>query len=244
MKGFFLSFIVCILSACNKPDSDSTGSLKFSFTSHFGGEPFQALQTYSYLGNQSIKFSKFDFYITGIQLISGVEATDIDQHALIDLTSSGQSDPSITVIQVKTGEYNAIKLMIGVIPSLNKKLPKDFNSNDALASTSHYWDAWNSFIFSKLEGVLDTTGNKNYDLGFAVHTGTDQCLQSLTILKSFSILENNEMIINLDVDIKSVFTASGNFFDLARSPLNHNPTNIQILKSFSERLAHSIQLKN
>jgi hypothetical protein len=147
MKSLTLSLLLGILVACNKSDEDSTGSLKFSFASHYGSEPFRALQAYSYLGNQSIKFSKFDFYITGVQLISTTGTLDIDQHALIDLTSSGSSDPFMVVHNIKPGEYTAVKLMVGVTPDLNKKLPKDFNSNDALSSTSHYWDAWNSFIF-------------------------------------------------------------------------------------------------
>jgi hypothetical protein len=241
------AIVVCAIlyfSSCHKSDQDLTGTIKLSFTSHFGPEQFTALKSYAYLGNQSIKFSKFDFYVTGIQLVSSSGTFDIDQHALIDLTSSATGDQVMTLNDIKSGEYSAIKLAVGVIPSLNKKLPKDFNSSDALSSTSHYWDSWNSFIFSKIEGVLDTAGTKTFDLGFAVHTGTDQCLQTLTIPKSFAVIENNEMVIHLDVDIKSVFTTSGQFFDLLRSPLNHNPTNIETLTSFSERMANSIQLKN
>ncbi|MEP7323335.1 MAG: MbnP family protein [Saprospiraceae bacterium] len=244
MKCTLLFALICLITSCHKSDDESTGTINLSFTSHFGAEQFSALKPYSYFGNQSIKFSKFDFYITGIQLISSSEILDIDQHALIDLTSSATGDQVLTLRDIKSGEYTAIKLAIGVIPSLNKKQPKDFNSSDVLSSTSHYWDAWNSFIFSKIEGVIDTGGTKTFDLGFAVHTGTDQCLQTLTIPKSFAVIENNEIVIHLDVDIKTIFTVSGQFFDLTKSPLNHNPTNIETLTSFSERMANSIQLKN
>ncbi|MEO5581800.1 MAG: MbnP family protein [Saprospiraceae bacterium] len=243
MKSSLLLTLLCFFASCDKSDPPSTGIINLSFTSHFGQEQFSALKTYTYLGNQSIKLSKFDFYITGIQFISNSGTIDIDQHALIDLTSSLAGDQILTLRNIKSGEYTSIKLAIGVIPSLNKKQPKDFNSSDVLSSTSHYWEAWNSFIFSKIEGVLDTAGTKTYDLGFAVHMGTDQCLQTLTFPKSFRVSEN-EMTIHLDVDIKSIFMASGTFFDFTKSPLNHNPTNIETLTSFSARMANSIQLKN
>lgn len=244
MRILILFLFYSLSISCHKSEDNPSGTLKLNFNGHFGTLPFNALQSYAYTGNQSIKFSKVDFYITGIQLVSSTETIQLNQHALIDLTSSSNNTFPLTLTGIKQGEYQSIIISIGVTSDLNKKLPKDFNSADPLSSTSHYWDTWNSFIFSKMEGVLDTSGTKTYDLGFAVHTGTDQCLQSLNIQKQFSISDNAETSLNLDVDIKSVFTASGQFYDLVKSPLNHNPTNIETLKAFSERLATSIQLKN
>lgn len=238
---FTVSMGILLLSSCHKMTTAPAGSLKLNFSSHFGPLVFHALEPYVYAGNQTIKFSKFDFYITGVQLIGSTETTNLSQHGLIDLTGGGNT---FVLTNVAVDNYHTLKLSIGVTPELNKKFPRDFASNDPLSNTSHYWDSWNSFIFSKMEGVLDTSGLKTFDLGFAVHTGTDSCLQFVTFQKPITIASNAETEVNLDVDVRRVFSQSAQFFDLVQSPLNHNPTNLETLKLFSTRLAGAIQLTN
>lgn len=232
--------ILCLLS-CHKMKTTPAGSLKLNFSGHYGPLVFHALEPYAYAGNQTIKFSKFDFYITGVQLIGSKETTNLNQHGLIDLTGNGSA---FVLNDIAADNYHTLKLSIGVTPELNKKLPRDFPSNDPLSNTSHYWESWNSFIFSKMEGVLDTSGLKTFDLGFAVHTGTDSCLQFVTFQKPITIASNEETQVNLDVDVRRVFSQSSQFFDLIRSPLNHNPTNLETLKLFSTRLAGAMQITN
>lgn len=241
-----MKWLACIIiytfgTACN-PDlqKENTGSLTIQFNSKYGSQSFQTLQAYPYSGKQMIKFNAFDFYITGLQLFSPTGNLPVDQVGLVDLTS-GTKDFKLT--DIKSGNYTGLQFNIGVKSDLNKKLPKDFKSTNPLSSTSHYWDSWNSYIFSRMEGVLDTAGNNSFELPFAIHTGTDVCLQTVTIQKIMDIPVGSDLTLVLDLDIQNVFSQSGVYFDLVNSPLNHNPTNIEVLKLFSTRLAQAIQQK-
>lgn len=243
-RAVMVFFIAAVLGSCDKTDSVQEGKLQLVFTPRFGTEAFNTLQPYAYGNIQSIKFSKFDFYITGITLLSAGGNTVLEDAGLIDITGTNAGTASLNLAGIKAGDYSGIKFSIGVIPELNVKEPKDFKSANPLSSTSHYWEAWNSYIFSKIEGVLDTSGAKTYDLGFAIHTGTDECLATLTITKNFSITNQQTYDLGLDLDVRRVFQENGQFFNLANSPLNHNPANIGVLKIFATHLAQAIQIKN
>lgn len=243
--GLIFALVALVWSGCDKPDQNiDAGRLNLSFSARYGTQPFEALMPYGYGPVRSIKLSKLDFYITGITLLSTSGNVELDAVGLIDITGGNDQDRSVSLTGLKTWDYTGIRFMVGVKPDLNKKLPKDFKSNHPLSSASHYWEAWNSYIFSKIEGVLDTKGDKVYDLGFAVHTGTDACLEPVEIIKSFSLADAQAFALNLDLDVEKIFLTNGLYFDLESSPLNHNPSNIATLQLFAAHLADAIQLKN
>lgn len=230
---------------CDKTETIPGDSrLNIVFSGRYGNLPFQALQPYAYGAPRSIKINKLDFYVTGLTLLSPSGNVEWKEAGLVDLTGGDEPARTIRLIGLRSGDYTGIRFNLGVQPDLNKKLPKDFKSDQALSSTSHYWEAWNSYIFSKIEGVLDTKGDKVYDLGFAVHTGTDTCLEQVNIVKAFTLADKQAFSLNLDVDVEQIFLRNGQYFDLENSPLNHNPSNIAALKFFAGQLAGAIQLKN
>jgi|GEM_PF-680741 len=242
-----LSFLamVFMVSGCDKPETTMESSqLNLSFSGRYGTVPFQTLQPFPIGTVKSIKISKLDFYLTGFTLLSPTGNIELTDAALVDITGNSDQDRTVILKGLKRGDYSGIRFQVGVKPDLNKKLPKDFKSNHPLSSTSHYWEAWNSYIFSKIEGVLDPKGDKVYDLGFAVHTGTDVCLESVQIDKSFTLTDHQTFSLNLDLDVEKIFLQGGQYFDLESSPLNHNPSNIPTLKLFATSLAGAIQLKN
>ena len=167
----------------------------------------------------------------------------LDQNALIDLTGTDITR-TFSGTGGRAGEYTGLEFILGVNADLNKKTPSQYKSTDALSSTSHYWDTWNSYIFSKIEGVLDTNGMNTYDLGIAIHTGTDDCARTVSIRKSFTISTSTTPTMTLDIDVEKIFKQNGVYFDLINSPLNHNPINIDVLKNFSTAEANAIILLN
>lgn len=245
MKPLVVIGLMIFLNGCDKDDVVTDNSqVNLSFSARYGSLPFQALQAYSYGTVRSIKISKLDFFLTGITLLSASGNQEISTSGLVDLTGNSEAEKTVNLKALKSGDYTGIRFKLGVKSDLNKKLPKDFKSDHPLSSTTHYWDAWNSYIFSKIEGVLDTKGDKVYDLGFAVHTGTDACIEEVTINKAFTLTPNQSYSLNLDVDVEHIFLQNGQYFDLESSPLNHNPSNISTLKIFASHLAGAIQLKN
>lgn len=241
MKVLFILLSFTIFFSCKKDEVESGGTLSLQFNASYDNAPFEAVKAYAYQGKQSIKFSKFDFFITGLEL-TGTTSLTIDQPALIDLSNSNTL--SLNLTNVPAGNYTGIRFNIGVKPDLNKKLPKDFPSTNPLASSSHYWDTWNSYIFSKIEGVVDTGGLGKFELGFAIHTGSDACLVTYTLNKNISISDNTTSNLSFNIDVKKLFIRGNMLFDLASSPLNHNPSNIETLRSFSSKFPEALSIKN
>jgi len=245
VKSLFVLVMVFMVSGCDKQEKATENSqLNLSFSARYGAVPFQTLQPFPMGAIKSIKISKLDFYLTGFTLLSPSGNIELADAALVDITGNSDQDRTVSLKGLKSGVYSGIRFQVGVKPDLNKKLPKDFKSDHPLSSTSHFWEAWNSYIFSKIEGVLDTKGDKVYDLGFAVHTGTDACLETLQIDKSFTLTDQQTFALNLDLDVEKIFLQGGQYFDLESSPLNHNPSNMPTLKLFATALAGAIQLKN
>jgi hypothetical protein len=222
---------------------EETGSLKLAFTAGFGQEKFQLVSPYTY-GKQSIKLSQVDFYLTGIELLAAGEVFPLDPVGLIEINNTNGKSQELVISGIPIKDYTGIRFRIGVIPALNSKFPKDFPSSNPLSNNSHHWDAWDSYIFSKIEGVLDTAGKGLYELGFAIHTGTLECLQELKWDRSIQIKRDETFSLDWTIDIKKFFETPAGLFDLVRSPLNHNPANMPVLKAFSVQMARAIQLKN
>lgn len=243
MIKYIIFLLVVFLFQCKTDDQLVQGSASLEFNALFDNKSFEPILPYSYNGKQKIKFSKFDFFITGVEFIS-TNTESPSEIGLIDFTSSSLSSKKLNISRIKAGTYSGLRFAIGVKPELNKKQPKDFDSNNPLASSSHYWDAWDSYIFSKIEGVVDTAGSGTFDLGFAIHTGTNDCLAVYEISRSIEIKENLNTSFLFDLDIKKLFLRGNGVFDIISSPLNHNPANIETLKSFSSRMPGAIQIKN
>lgn len=243
MIKYCIFFLAVFLIQCKTDEQVAQGSASLEFNALFDNKSFEPILAYPYAGKQKIKFSKFDFFITGIEFIS-TNTESPAEIGLIDFTSSSLASRKLNISRIKAGTYSGLRFIIGVKPELNKKLPKDFESTNPLASTSHYWDAWDSYIFSKIEGVVDTAGSGNFDLGFAIHTGTNDCLAVYEISRAIEIKENGNTSILFDLDIKKLFLRGNGVFDIISSPLNHNPANIETLKSFSSRMPGAIQIKN
>ncbi len=242
IRNFFF-ILVLFLQQCKPDEQASSGTASLEFNPVYDNVAFEPVVAYDYTGRQKIKFSKFDFFITGVEFISSASVTN-ERAGRIDFTSGSLTAKKITLNGVKAGTYTGLRFYIGVKPDLNKKLPKDFDSSNPLSSSSHYWDSWNSYIFNKIEGVVDTAGNGKYDLGFAIHTGTDECISIYELNRPIQVTENENTSFVFDLDIKKLFIRGNGLFDIASSPLNHNPANIETLKSFSSRMPGAIQIKN
>ncbi|MEP7268568.1 MAG: MbnP family protein [Saprospiraceae bacterium] len=186
---FFLIMLAFIFTQCHKEEGTTTletpdslgikGDLNLSFAPRFGDQAFEPVKSYTYTGKQKVMFSKVDFYITGIKL-EGNKPYESDMAGLIDLT--GDADKRlISMIDIPSGNYTGITFTFGVTPILNKKSPKDFTSNNPLSFASNYWADWDSYIFSVVQGLFDENGQGNFNAGFSILTGTDDCSEKVEI---------------------------------------------------------------
>jgi hypothetical protein len=93
-----------------------------------------------------------------------------------------------------------LDLGVGVPNATNQKKPSDFKSSNPLSDLGEYWDAWNSYIFTKTEGQVDTSNIVQNSFKFSYHTGTNEMFRNVSFAKPFEISagKNTEIIIELD----------------------------------------------
>ena len=222
---FLLSslFLVGLIS-CKKDDEQ--GSVTIRFKAVYDGQPLKTFETLPYDDGQQLQFTHLSMYIADLALQSGSGSEVLDDIELINLSFDNTNDASegyvITIGDVPAKAYTGIRFGVGVPQDLNAMQPPDFPSSNPLSNTGYYWLAWNSYIFSKTEGRLDSLGNGNLDLGFALHTGSDPLYAGLEAAIPITIEDGKEKVIEIVLDYKILLQG----LDIKGNPQNHNPDDI------------------
>ena len=182
--------VACFLMAasCGKETTEpiDTAKINFSFKATYGGETLVLNQPYDYFGNL-IRFSKLNFYLANLVVVNDDGETELSEIQFIDLTTahSTASDAAegtkMAFAKIPVGTYNQLRFAIGVPADLNRTNPSDYSTSHPLGAdnSGEYWEAWDSYIFSKIEGQYDQTGEGVFDgedISFAYHSGTDLSL--------------------------------------------------------------------
>lgn len=205
------------------PEPEVT-DINLTFKAMFGDNELDFnTTTYDYEG-MDMTVSKFDFFISNVALYKNVdgviEQTELFEIDFIDFTQNNNSVAILTE-EVPIGEYDGIIFSLGVPSDLNAQSVQDFSSTHPLGITnvSHYWADWNSYIFAKIEGRLDT--NPDF-VNFAYHTGSDDFFRG-NIEKGLSIdLEQGvEKTINFEIDLQKIFLHGG-ALDIPTYPNSHS----------------------
>ena len=248
-----LIILLCfiILGACTEEPSITTvdtSSLQLSFTTNFDGEPIiMDESTYLYDGNP-IRFSKISFYLSDLKL-GGKEITDIN---FIDLSSTHNSQQAAeegTVLnfsKIPVGDYNTLALGIGVPADLNRTKPSEYSTSHPLGSdnSGEYWEAWNSYIFVKIEGLYDADNNgfDENDVAFAYHVGQDEFYKKLSAEfdSAISLKADEPTNIELRLDVEKLFvTDNGDLLELeAHDPSNQADEMRLIMDNFRTALVY------
>jgi len=184
----FLTFSSLLLAAsCGKENTNpiDTAKINLSFRATFKGEPLVLEEnTYDYDGNL-VRFTRINFYISDMAVVNNDGETELSEIQFIDLTPTHRTPQDATTgtgmsfSNVPVGTYNQLKFGVGVAADLNKTNPSDYSTMHPLGvdNSSEYWEAWDSYIFAKIEGQYDADGNGQFsdvdDFSFAYHTGGD-----------------------------------------------------------------------
>ncbi len=239
-----------ILGACTEEPSITveTSSLKLSFTTNFDGEPIVMNEKeYMYNGNP-IRFSKVNFYLSDLTL-GGKEIIDITFLDLTETHTSEQAAEEGTVLnfsKIPVGAYNSLELGIGVPADLNRTKPNEYSTSHPLGSdnSGQYWEAWNSYIFVKIEGQYDSNndGFDADDVAFAYHIGQDEFYQKLSnkFNLDLNLIAGEPTEVELRLDIKGLFTNNnGDLLELeAHDPSNQMDAMRLIMDNFKTALIY------
>lgn len=243
MKKFlFLAIVISVFGISSCKEDDPTGTLTLHFKALYDGQPLQTFTTHPFDGVQQIQFTHLSLMVSDLQLLKGSSVKDLNDIELVDLSfdtpAGADAGYTLSIPNVSTGSYDKIGFGIGVPPDLNQKKPADFPSSSPLSLTGYYWVAWNSYIFSKTEGRLDTLGNGSLDLGFAMHTGSDALYWTGQGAVPIVIEDGKETNLDVLIDYKSVLQG----VDIKSHPQNHTQTDTSEIVKIVNNYATSISL--
>ncbi len=215
MKKLFLFLLmlipVLLITSCKKDPvtPDGKGSLNLNFQAYIGDELLVMNKEVMY-NAFPMRISRFNFFISDITLVGAGGETKVLDIASVDFTNvndetAAAAGKTISIADIAAGDYTAIKIGIGVSSELNRMKPSDFDPGHPLAKSGDFWDGWQSYIFTKTEGLMNVDGGADFERGLAYHTGSDEVYRVNTITHSLKINGDTATDLPLKVDLLKVF---------------------------------------
>jgi hypothetical protein len=230
-KIFLFAFAMLVLSAnsCKKPDNNPKGDLKITFKAFYDTNPLVVFTDYQTADGDNLQVHVLNYFLSNIELIKEndevVRLKDIDFvdfNGCTDLTKAN-AGVTLTFPGIAAGNYKAIRFGIGVEPVQNAKEPGDFSTDPYLGDPGNYWTAWNSYIFSRTEGRIDTLpGAAGGDVSYLYHTGVDGMYQARSFTKTFTLETNAATELQFHLNVKNVFYKTGSEINIAASNVSHS----------------------
>ncbi len=238
-----------LLIACGDKE-EMPSQLDLNFKIEYGDEPLVLLKDYEYPDGRKINFTRFSFYISSISLIDEQGIVTIKDVDFINTTSnlvdeeSSRTGTTISIEDVPVGTYERVQFNFGLDPFLNGMIPADFPSDHPCARPAEYWIAWDSFVFTKIEGNVDLDNNGTLDNleGMSLHMGSDDVLKTILIDKAMSFQEGNTEELSLTIDIRDCFIRDEQIYDIEAAPQIHSLSQLEYAQELSDNLGNSLSL--
>ena len=220
---------ILVFSACKKPvEPTPKANLSITFRAVYESNPMVVFSNYATPNGDNIQFQTLNFMLSDLILVkTNGEEVLLKDIEYIDFSNTYDVEKAtagivLTFNEIDTGTFKAIKFGVGVSPTLNATEPDAYETTSPLSQTGNYWNAWNSYIFSRVEGILDTlpaaTGG---NLSFFYHGGRDEMYQPRTFTKSFSLDENQTNALSFKIETKDIFYKTGAEMDIPAYSSSH-----------------------
>lgn len=241
-------------SSCDK-DKDGKGSLSLTFKGKVGDETMLLYSgKYPMTGTDSITMQVLEFLIADMRLVNtkgdtvsikDIAEVDFAQHHT-DIATAADGE-TVTINDIPIGEYTQLLLGIGVTPALNATDPGDHPTTSPLGDVGNYWAAWDSYIFSRVEGRFFLGGTTN-QVSFLYHSGVDGMYQERAFTKAIEIEKNATTALTFDVNVKEIFIPVGDTaISIANNPASHSgavgTAGYELAKSVVRNLANALHLQ-
>ena len=238
----FVTTIFINFSCDPDPILEDVTDVELTFKGKFGEETFLINKSDWQYNNMDIRFDQFNFFISNVKLVkeglSGQEETDLVEIDFVDLSfapvdlEDAQKGFTLKISNVPVGEYDGIKIGLGVPADLNKSSWDEFGDGHPLRKVSHHWAAWDSFIFSKTEASIDVDNDGGFVHKISYHTGSDDAFVTAYEPKQISLSKEEITNITLEVDVKEMFDD----IDVIQDFGTHNLTDIDLVKKVMSNL--------
>ena len=240
----------CLFFGCEDTvNSNPSGSLEVTFKARYGTRPLVMFQKYPYYKGLPMKIQAFSFFVNNLRWTSkGTTSKPENEVSLIDFGVTNTD--SLAAEKGITRKYDGLPIGlttiafdVGVPKSINAKQPKDFDAQNSLSDGSYYWESWKSFIFTKLEGRVDTSGKGVYKNVFSFHTGLDESFRSITLPGTVKIVEGETTKLVIEVDSKTIFGLTDPPIDVVKNSESHTATNKNLMITLSDNYKSAFRVK-
>lgn len=244
MRYLFLFLSIVVLASCGK---DKEGDLQMNFRGVYDSETLVMATPLDYRSDYPLRIDKSSFFISALNVVNtDGEEIELSEVELVDLTffdlNAALEGTTFKYKDLPAGSYEKIALTIGVISGLNAQEPQDFPSSNPLSESGHYWLSWESYIFSKLEGAVDTLLDNSFDQKFAYHTGSDALSRSVYWDFDFQIEDGASTTLNFIVDHKMLLEDGTDLLDIKNIPSNHTPDDLENMEKIMDNFVKSVKL--
>ncbi|MEL6635898.1 MAG: MbnP family protein [Bacteroidota bacterium] len=250
-----LLFLTLQTGCENNPDDDlgPIVDVEINFKAQFDDELLLMRKNYQLDDSTEIRFTRVSFYVSDVVLLKNIngeeEETDVFDLQLVDFTDFTEVNPgnvadgiSFVGTNVPVDRYDGIKMGLGVPADLNRTSPAKYDSGHPLASSLHYWQGWQSYMFAMIEGAIDFNGDGNFDSdeNFLYHLGSDDAYESTFIYDTLTLEEGKNPTFEVKVDLRRLFrkTDGTPVFDASDKKTTHNPDDFafisQLMLYFSQ----------
>jgi hypothetical protein len=251
LRKFILSVLaiaaLASLSSCDK--DPKTGDIEIVFKAHYDGAPLVMLGKYEYNDTLDILFQRFNFYISNVALLkegnaARTELIDIDfvNFDEVDNLADAEAGYSILVQKVPAGNYRSIDLGLGVPEDLNKTQASNYPPSHPLGKDSHYWSAWQSYIFTMINAKVDANGDGLFDDSSVLyHLGSDAVYRTKTIDYPLQVEGGKTTRIVLEINLHEVFRDGATYMDIIANPATHDISNLTVAIKAQENLQQALK---
>ncbi len=248
-KLFFVLMSAGILLAANCNDEEpGAGVIDMNFTSTFGGEPLVMYEeAYPYEAGMAVKLQAFQFYLSDIALLKeDGSAIPVQEVAWIDFkniltTAAAQQGITLSTANIPVGHYTGIRMGIGVSPALNSTSPANYTPPHPL--DDNYWTALTGYVFSKIEGNADTSGNGDFSTKLTFHTGANSLYKVKTFDRHIQVKENVPLELNFQVDLKEVLSKGADNYVNFRQVSQDHTNNSSVYTFIADNLYNALVLE-
>lgn len=229
MKVSYLCLMLSIITLISCSSDDGVGDVNLNFKLVNDGQPISAFERFEYPLGYNIFLTKYSLFVSDITLTNedGTEQVLLD-YGWLDLLAdqidaeSAEAGSTITVKDFPEGEYTKMRINLGVDESTNTMTPAEFSTNHPLGNTGEYWEGWQSYIFHKVEGKIDSDGDEEFEKNVALHIGSNSAFRTKEVTRNISISKGESTTVTFEIELQDVINVEGNFFDLNAMPQVHS----------------------
>jgi hypothetical protein len=232
----FAIAVISTASNCKKASpvnpviDQNPGTLAMNFKAIYANKPLIINQIYDYNGKK-IRFTRLQFLMSyDLGLLDSPVGEVLPLTSAVKFTSLTDSAAAAagisTDLTLLPKTWGSLNFAIGVPKVQNAKLPKDFTIPDALADGGSFWDAWQSYIFAKIEGSMDKDGDGIFETGITLHTGGNDAFTPMKFVKSVPISSNKTTTVNFELNVNELVKG----IDLATVNSSHQVGDVATMK--------------